>query len=367
MRFLKLFSALRLSLSNLVPTPDRPLTARMAPATPLQRLLRLSVLALFATSAAAAHAEPYTSIVIFGDSLSDTGNLAASTYTNCGVPIPGPAVDYTLGRATDGLDTIPRAQLFTGLWVEQFAALLPAHPVIEPSSVGGTNYAFGFATNASGTSPEVLSGLGTTCTVKIVNIGQQITDYLATRPKITDRTLFVVWGGANDLLTSTSAESVIDAALKDAANIQRLIDAGATQFLIPNLPPLGETPAVLAMPSEVATANEASVLYNDTLAASLDLLPMINFFRRLTIYRLNTYALFQDITASPETYFLANTDTPAQGLATVDPDTYLFWDTLHPTTKGHNLLALAALKLIDPSLCASLPAQQQTPACAAIP
>lgn len=332
-----------------------------------QRSLHLTALLLFLVSAAALHAQQYTSIVIFGDSLSDTGNLAATTYADCGIPLPGPAIDYTLGRATDGLDTIPAARLFTGVWVEQLAELLPTRPVIVPSSLGGTNYAFGFATNSNGTYSEVFSGLGTTCTVNIVDIGQQITNYLATKPKITSQTLFIVWGGANDLLNSTSAESVIEAAARDVANIQRLVNAGATQFLIPNLPPLGETPAVLATPSEVATANEATVVYNDTLAAGLDLLPIANFFRRLTIHRLNTYALFQDIQASPQTFFLTNINTPAQGLVTVDPDTYLFWDTLHPTTKGHNLLALAALKLIDPSLCATLPAEPQSPTCASIP
>jgi phospholipase/lecithinase/hemolysin len=357
------FRKLRLSVSTLAPSRS----PRAVPTLQLQRLLQFSAVVLFAISAATAHSQQYTSFVIFGDSLSDTGNLAATTYADCGTPIPGPLVDYTLGRATDGFDTIPAARLFTGVWIEQLAALLPTHPVVAPSSVGGTNYAFGFATNAGGTSPEVLSGLGTTCTVNIVDIGQQITNYLGTHPKITKNTLFIVWGGANDLLNSTSAGSVIDAALKDAANVQRLIDAGATQFLIPNLPPLGETPAVLAEPSEIATANEASVLYNDTLSASLDLLPIVNFFRRLTIHRLNTYALFQDIASSPEPYFLANINTPAQGLAIVNPDTYLFWDTLHPTTKGHNLLALAALKLVDPSLCAALPAQAQSPPCASMP
>jgi len=364
MRFRKLFSALRLSPGTLGHAP----ASRTYTLPQRRNLLQFAALFLFALSAAAtARSQQYTSIVVFGDSLSDTGNLAATTYAKCGIPIPGPLVDYTLGAATDGFDTIPAAQLFTGVWAQQLAALLPTHPVIEPSAIGGTNYAFGFATNSNSTSPEVLSGLGTTCTVNIVNIGQQITDYLATHPKITSHTLFIVWGGANDLLTSTSAGSVVDAALNDAGNIQRLIDAGATQFLIPNLPPLGETPAVLATPSEVATANEASVLYNDTLAASLDILPILNFFRHLTIYRLNTYSLFQDITAKPETYFLANTNTPAQGLATVDPDSYLFWDTLHPTTKGHHLLALAALKLVDPSLCASLPATVESPACETIP
>jgi len=31
---------------------------------------------------------------------------------------------------------------------------------------------------------------------------------------------------------------------------------------------------------------------------------------------------------------------------TVDPDTYLFWDDLHPTTKGHDILAQTAASLI---------------------
>ena len=361
MRLRKLFSAFRLSPCTLGDTSAHRTITR----TPAHRMLQFAVLAI--CTLGAAHAQQYTSIVVFGDSLSDIGNLAETTKQTCGISIPGPLVDYTLGAATDGYDTIPAARLFTGVWVQQLAALLPTHPIIEPAAFGGTNYAFGFATNSNGTSPDVLSGLGTTCTISIVNIGQQITDYLATHPRITNKTLFVVWGGANDLLGSTSARNVAEAALKDAENIQRLIDAGATQFLIPNLPPLGETPAVLATPSEIATANEATVLYNDTLAATLDILPILNFFRHLTIYRLNTFALFEDIAADPQPYYLSNVTTPAQGLAQVNPDTYLFWDTLHPTTRGHNLLALAALKLLSPSLCASLPPQAESPACSKVP
>ena len=36
-------------------------------------------------------------------------------------------------------------------------------------------------------------------------MGQQLADYLATNPTITNKTLFVVWGGANDLLNATSS------------------------------------------------------------------------------------------------------------------------------------------------------------------
>jgi phospholipase/lecithinase/hemolysin len=363
MRFAELFPSLRLSVF----TPQLQPTTRAVPKPKLARILPLLAIVLGASGAVLAHAEPYTSVVIFGDSLSDTGNLAATTYVQCGIAIPGPAVDYAFGLATDGPYTTPRAQLFTGLWVEQLAAALPTHPAVAPSSVGGTNYAFGSATNSNGTYSETFSGMGESCTVKIVDIGQQITDYLATRPRIDDHTLFIVWGGANDLLSSTSTKNVIDAAIKNAENIQRLIQAGATQFLIPNLPPLGETPAVLATPSLVSTANEATVLYNDALSATLDILSFLNFSRHLTIYRLNTFALFKAIVSEPSKFYIDNVQIPAQGLSAVDPDTYLFWDTVHPTTKGHNLLALAALKLLDPSLCAGLPAGMQSPPCEKIP
>src|ERR1035438_6553274 len=48
------------------------------------------------------HAPDYTSIVVFGDSLSDTGNVADLTQAKYGVRIPGPYADYTDGRFTDG-------------------------------------------------------------------------------------------------------------------------------------------------------------------------------------------------------------------------------------------------------------------------
>jgi hypothetical protein len=60
---------------------------------------------------AAAKAPEFTSIVVFGDSLSDTGNVAHLTYDKYGARIPGPAADYTDGRFTDGFDTLPPAQL----------------------------------------------------------------------------------------------------------------------------------------------------------------------------------------------------------------------------------------------------------------
>ena len=78
-------------------------------------LLCLCSALLISFTAALAHAQDYTSIVVFGDSLSDTGNFADLTQAKYGVRIPGPDVNYTDGRFTDGDDTLPAAQKYFGL------------------------------------------------------------------------------------------------------------------------------------------------------------------------------------------------------------------------------------------------------------
>lgn len=290
---------------------------------------------------AVAQANSYNKIVVFGDSLSDTGNVAHLTEMKYGVRVPGPFADYTDGRFTDGFDTIPAAQKYFGVWVEQFAAAVPSHPGVTDSLDGGTDYAYGFATTANGTSTLALDA---THSVQIKNIGQQITDYLATHPKIDNHTLFIIWGGAIDLLNAQSTSDVINAAIRQTLNIQRLINAGATQILVPNLPALGLTPRLNGSPSAALAANAATVLYNSWLATWVAVLR--DFYPRRHIYELNVFALFNRVVANASSFGLANVSGAAQGEFTVDPDTWLFWDDLHPTTRGHNILASSAGALV---------------------
>jgi phospholipase/lecithinase/hemolysin len=240
---------------------------------------------------------------------------------------------------------VPAAQKYFGLWIEQLAAMLPSKPIIRNSLDGGTDYAYGLATNGSGTT---LFTFGSTneYSVSVNNIGQQISDYLATSPTISNRTLFVVWGGANDLLSATSVDAVVTAAINQAINIQRLIDAGATQFIIPNLPPLGAVPRLNGSPATSVPATAASVLYNQVLAGALGILRDLNFGKRLQFVQLDVFALFNEIIASPSEYLLTNVTGISQGNSTVDPDTYLFWDDLHPTTRAHNILAVTAFGML---------------------
>jgi outer membrane lipase/esterase len=227
------------------------------------------------------------------------------------------------------------------VWIEQFAATLPSRPEIKDSLDGGTDYAYGFATTGSGTGVFTF-GPSDSLSVNVKNIGQQIVDYLATRPKINDKTLFVVWGGAIDVLYATSSNDVIKAAINQADNIQRLIDTGATHFIVPNIPPLGLVPRLNGSPTTSIPATQASVLYNDVLTAGLAILRDFNPRRHLDLMQLDVFALFNRIVAAPSKYFLVDVSASSQGIPVIDPDTYLFWDDLHPTTRGHNILALTA-------------------------
>lgn len=302
----------------------------------------------FATCGLAAFAQSYTKIVVFGDSLSDTGNDAAISKAafTVNAQVPGPATGYTDGRFTDGTDTVPAAHNYFGVWLEQLAAMLPAKPAVLNSLAGGTNYAYGFATTDMGTSTFTY-GPGNALSFKVNNMGQQVSDYLATHPTIDNKTLFIVWGGANDLINATSAQDIANAAQRDAGIVQTLINAGATEFLIPNLPPLGLVPRFNGSAATSTPATQAAAGFDQALALYLGALPAANSGKTLHLYQLDTYTLFNTIVAAPSNKGFANVTMSAQGNSTINPDTYLFWDDLHPTTYGHDQLALAAFAALS--------------------
>ena len=297
-----------------------------------------------------APAQTYTSVLVFGDSLSDTGNVAHLTSSQFGTRIPGPLAGYTDGRFTDGKDTLPPASLYTGVWIEQLAATFPQKPAITASLDGGTNYAYGFAFTGTGTSPLNLT---TGVTVQVDNLGQQVTDYLTAHPAIPANTLVVVWGGANDVINATSTADITTAVTGELTAIQRLIAAGATDLLVANLPPLGAIPR-FNMTANAATATAGAQAFNTGLAAGLAALPANP---AVTLRPFDIFSLFNSVIASPSTNGLVNVTDKSQANLTVNPDQYFFWDDLHPTTTVHHLIAVAAATLVappSPSISATL-------------
>ena len=86
-------------------------------------------------------AASFDQIVVFGDSLSDNGNVSIATNNQF------PGLELRSRRFTDGPNTTPSTSGPQGLWVEQLATRLGvASPQPALAGTGGTNFAFASAT-----------------------------------------------------------------------------------------------------------------------------------------------------------------------------------------------------------------------------
>lgn len=270
-------------------------------------------------------------IIVFGDSLSDTGNAYAATGGQV------PPAPYFSGRFSNG-----------PLWVERLAPMLSA-PVPTPSSHGGTDYAYaGAATGATplGTALGTPSGSSPFMTstghfiTNVPSLPSQVASYIASLKGGAPAagTLATVWAGANDFFDGQKDPTV---PAKNIANaVSALINAGVKNFLIPNLPDLSKTPFGLSSSAATQQGLQAlSIGFNNALSA--DLAPLAGL-PGVHIHTLDTFGLFQHIQATPSQFNL--TDVTSEGILTGNPSApgYLFWDGVHPTTAGHEILATAA-------------------------
>src|SRR5947209_3005234 len=102
----------------------------------------------------AQQAPAFSQIIVFGDSLSDTGNIRhrINDITGGQISYPSGSYNYSDGRFTNSSDTDPASKLYVGVWHEQLARLFLNLPEAHNSLDGGLNYAFGGATTKDGTS-----------------------------------------------------------------------------------------------------------------------------------------------------------------------------------------------------------------------
>lgn len=295
-------------------------------------------------------APAFSQIVVFGDSLSDTGNVRDRTGSRSGglVDYPSHTFNYSNGRFTNDSDNDPSATIFTGVWHEQLAHTFLGLAPASYSLGGGTNYAFGGATTNDGTHEEVAvsTPLGDV-TITVDDMGKQMDDYLASHT-VDPSALYLVWGGGNDLRNDDSAANVTATAARATALAGRLANAGAQYIMVPNVPPLGAIPKYSGDPARIVTLNAASASYRQQLNADLDSLLSNLSLQGVTptIYRLDTWTNTIRFVSDASRYGFINTSESAQGNSNVVPDQYLFWDDVHPTTAGHHQIAHAAFDTI---------------------
>ncbi|HYC05939.1 MAG TPA: SGNH/GDSL hydrolase family protein [Azospirillaceae bacterium] len=236
-----------------------------------------------------------TSLVVLGDSLSDTGNA---------------------GRFSNG-----------PVWVEHIAEAIGT--TLRPARTGGTNFAVGGARTHGGT----------------IDMRVQADALLAhRRQELRPGTLVIAYGGGNDLLAAAFSPDRDRAARQAAAALVDIVDdlagAGARLILVPNLPDIGRTPAVRSQGAAVVKeGRRLSQLFNANLEAGLK---QVEGRRDTRIVRLDVFALAEKVIADPASGGFRDVTSPCQ--ARGGCEAALFWDQIHPTAYAHRRLARAALE-----------------------
>jgi outer membrane lipase/esterase len=209
-----------------------------------------------------------------------------------------------------------------------------------PSLAGGTNFAFGGAQTRDGDAPSLLS---------------QVDSFLTATGGLADpSSLYVVAGGGNNARAALEAigfdgapllRTLSSTAFRYARDVGSMVDqlqaAGATDIVVWNTPNLGLAPAVIEGGPEATFLGEViSSSMNRALTRRLE--------GESGVRILDLYGLLGQVVADPAAYGLVNATDACGAIPGCDPETYLFWDGLHPTSGGHALVANEMMALTVP-------------------
>ncbi|MBJ6751494.1 SGNH/GDSL hydrolase family protein [Geomonas anaerohicana] len=280
-------------------------------------------------------------IVVFGDSLSDPGN--AFVFLGQSNTPPYPLLDQFL------VPDMPYARgghhFSNGAtWVEQLARQYAlsgnTRPAFRELGVDATNYAIG------GARAHDKAGEAT--------ITFEVTTFLNVfGGQAPQNALYVVEFGSNDIRDALEAQDpaiIEQAAASLQANITALYSAGARKFLVCNAPDLSLTPAIIAtdkmMPGVAAGAHQLSQYYNFLLDYLLT--SMSSELPDLQVVRVAFYDKLEELVGDPSAFGLKVVDAPcltpgSPPFVCSKPDTFIFWDGIHPTEKVHGVMAQQAL------------------------
>lgn len=293
-------------------------------------------------------AMPYSQFIVFGDSLSDSGQ-----FPDAGSPLlggnPTGGTRFTnrtgpnyLSNNTEYFDLVVTQRLAAQLGLQALAST-PVLPQVLTGNPDGTNYAVGgYRTE------QVLASI-TTTSQTVIPVGQPGAGtvlrtrqgYLAQFGAADPNALFYVNGGGNDVLQGvvTDQATAATAAANLVAGVAALQAAGARTIIVADLPDVGMTPAGFGSGNRAAWST-ASGLLNDELGRQLAALGG-------NVIRLNFRGLLSEVQGDLATFgfdpLVAQTNVcfsgsscladPTWGITgtTPNPNRLMFNDGVHPT------------------------------------
>jgi outer membrane lipase/esterase len=262
---------------------------------------------------------PFDTIVSFGDSNTDTGNVY--NLTNHTWPIVPP---YFQGRFSNG-----------PVWIEKLGI-----SVIK-------NYAYGGAT----TDNDLIQGYTASDTKPVPGVRQQILIYLNETNIINinfARTLYIIWAGGNDyyfnktLSPSTVVDSILNA-------IKDLFKIGIKHLFIVNQSPIQLMPFVQTQ-EQVVYYTQRATYHNNNLSIGITKLDYNH--KRISLYLFDVYSFILQIIANNSNYSLNTKDNcwnVSNGAVTIlcsNPELYVYIDQYHFTARMHDLIGNGARQFI---------------------
>jgi phospholipase/lecithinase/hemolysin len=313
------------------------------------RWILLTSLALVLSASGQAWAQSgYSGLVVFGTSLSDSGNAFVllgdqSTPPDFDLnPLLIPSSPYAKGghHFSNG-----------ATWIEQYAQSVglagDARPALSSAGTA-SNFAVGAARAYNDGSNY--------------NLTRQVDTFLnRSGNSASPDALYVIEMGGNDIRDAfqaylvggpNAANAILNAALASiAANIQRLYAAGARNFLVWSSPNVALTPAIRSLGAGAgALATGLTQGFNGGL--TLVLAQLTAALPGTSFARLDAYQILNDIVANPAAFGLQVVTLPCvtpnvAPFSCNQEDGYLFWDGIHPTRAGHAILAAETAKVLQ--------------------
>lgn len=299
-------------------------------------------------SATCAAASPYSGLVAFGDSLSDTGNFSSRVraLTFGLVTFPDLPYGYATGRFSNGPVAVEYLAQSLGLTL--------------------TNYAFGGAKTGPsflpGVSDNYIDESGGAAILGLAgapfngtSVTTQVASHIAASggSSVAGDALYLIWAGPNDhfsladrlpVTPPTEVEALTSAYIGNAithlqGSVTSLYMAGARSFLIPNMANLGVTPyAVGAGATFAAAATQVAALYNFHLDGLLDDLGAS--LAGAKFFTSDVFTLTTQGSLDPGSLGFGNSaDECRFNPACTDPSQFVYWDDVHITTAAHRAVA----------------------------
>ncbi len=297
------------------------------------------VVTALAGSAWAVVGVPFSGVYGFGDSLTDTGRVAAITDAlTPGVPgdgFPGPVFGYAEGRFSNGpvaIEAMSMTLMGSSLSLANNFAHGGARTGVSPYSNRDNNNA-------------LLNGTG------LINQTQMFRSSVGAG-NADPNALYFVWAGSNDfteLQVLTNANNDWNRVIDNIETaIGNLAQDGAQHFFVPNLPNLGLAPYALAGgPAAAAAASGLTAAYNNLFAGRIAALDAAN--PNIDIKLFDVYSYMTSFIAQVQNNgsFNGITDVTTPCRVDTSPSSFslcgnagehFFWDDRHPASVAHQVL-----------------------------